>query len=533
MQSRNSVLTVNCCRRNCVQTFPRAKIHALRSQFFHEGGQYFKSHCHLDVHRQIHLDAHRNEMITLEGVDVCPVAWYTIMEVSRATYYRWKVNANNGLHVEHYGNAGTGKPRSHSLQAAATLRLMLEQTADHMPHRTTTIETGEKVVSKCLPSSWWWKDSLPEINIVNAQLGLNKVSPSGLSRIWNKSFPKYSPKSRGNSFARCGQCDKFKKLRAASTRGLCAADLWTRKLEAHIDAQTSHRELYYANRSLSEKEPTKVLTIIHDKMNHSKTASPHFSHKNKVTDSLMKLPVAVTGMIAHGHGDGRYAHYGLDIYSSDSNLTIGSIAKLLRDLEGPPVYSTWQLFVGGGSSPLFQALLTRANMCKGFLPPTAADPVMVALLLPVLNVQLDNACSDNKNRYVFSFFSLLVQKGVFREVYVNFLLVGHTHEDIDAMFGRWSYRLCANDYSTLPMLMKSLVDAEKQLVIPHLIEEVPNFKAFVDGFLYTGNDALEGHTNAQQFKFYKDGNGWPMMQYKLFCTDSEWLPRENGGIRLW
>jgi hypothetical protein len=24
-----------------------------------------------------------------------------------------------------------------------------------------------------------------------------------------------------------------------------------------------------------------------------------------------------------------------------------------------------------------------------------------------------------------------------------------------------------------------------------------------------------------------------MMQYKLFCTDSEWLPRENGGIRLW
>jgi hypothetical protein len=160
-------------------------------------------------------------------------------------------------------------------------------------------------------------------------------------------------------------------------------------------------------------------------------------------------------------------------------------------------------------------------MCKGSLPPTAADPVMVAPLPPVLNVQLDNAYSDNKNRYVFSFFSLLVQKGVFREVYVNFLLVGHTHEDIDAMFGRWSYRLYANDYLMLPMLMKSFMDAEKQPVIPHLIEEVPNFKAFVDGFLCTSNDVLEGHTNAQQFKFYKDGNGWPMMQYKLFCIDSE------------
>ena len=28
----------------------------------------------------------------------------------------------------------------------------------------------------------------------------------------------------------------------------------------------------------------------------------------------MKLLVAITGMIAHGHGDVRYAHYGLDIY---------------------------------------------------------------------------------------------------------------------------------------------------------------------------------------------------------------------------
>jgi hypothetical protein len=42
----------------------------------------------------------------------------------------------------------------------------------------------------------------------------------------------------------------------------------------------------------------------------------------------MKLPVAVTGMIAHGHGDVRYVYYGLDIYPSDSNHTVGSIAGL-------------------------------------------------------------------------------------------------------------------------------------------------------------------------------------------------------------
>jgi hypothetical protein len=118
-------------------------------------------------------------------------------------------------------------------------------------------------------------------------------------------------------------------------------------------------------------------------MDHLKTASPHFSHKNKVTNSFMKLPVAVTGMTAHGHGDVWYAQYSLDIYPSDSNHNIGSIAKLLRDLESPPVYSTWQLFVGGSSSPLFQAFL---YMCEGSFLPPAADPVMAALLPPILNV---------------------------------------------------------------------------------------------------------------------------------------------------
>jgi hypothetical protein len=112
------------------------------------------------------------------------------------------------MHAKQHGNVGTTKPRVHTLQATPTLCQMLEQSADHMPHKTTTLETGEKVVSKCLPSSWRWKDSLPELNIVNAQLGLNKVSASGLSRTRNKSFAEYSLKSRGDNFAQCGQCVK-------------------------------------------------------------------------------------------------------------------------------------------------------------------------------------------------------------------------------------------------------------------------------------------------------------------------------------
>jgi hypothetical protein len=146
-----------------------------------------------------------------------------------------------------------------------------------MSHKTRMLENGKKVVSKCLPSAWRWKDTLPELNIANDQFGLKPVSTTWLSRIRSESFLEYSTKSQGDNFARCKQCDKLKKLRAASTRGSRAEELWTWKLGTHVDAQRAHRELYYANCRLSEKQPKNVLTIIHDKMDHSKIVCPYFS----------------------------------------------------------------------------------------------------------------------------------------------------------------------------------------------------------------------------------------------------------------
>lgn len=48
-----------------------------------------------------------------------------------------------------------------------------------------------------------------------------------------------------------------------------------------------------------------------------------------------------------------------------------------------------------------------------------------------LFVQLDNTTKDNKNRFFFAFCEYLVHIGLFARVTVNFLPVGHTHEDID------------------------------------------------------------------------------------------------------
>jgi hypothetical protein len=98
---------------------------------------------------------------------------------------------------------------------------------------------------------------------------------------------------------------------------------------------------------------------------------------------------------------------------------------------------------------------------------------------------------------------------VFEEIQVFLMLVGHTHDDIDASFGRWSMKLRENDYPTIPMLMKSCMDLDEDPVIPGFIEEVPDFKEFVKP--YISDDTLMGHTKGRQFLFYREKNGNPLM----------------------
>ena len=208
------------------------------------------------------------------------------------------------------------------------------------------------------------------------------------------------------------------------------------------------------------------------------------------------------------------------------------MAKLLCDLELPPKSSSRELFMGSGSTNLFKAILKGTELCEAALPPLPEVLVPATPLPPILNVQMDNATSDNKNRYVFGFWSLLVAKKIFREVCVNFMIVGYTHDDIDALFGRWSMALKKESFPTISLLMKSFMDVESIPTIPHFIEEVADFKGFIDGKLNDSNDILVGHTKPQQVKFYLDSTGCPIMMYKMLCIDADWLGENGRGIKL-
>ena len=111
-----------------------------------------------------------------------------------------------------HGNTGLCKPRPHTIQATATLRCILDKSVDHMPHRSRVLASGKKVVSKGLSTTWKWKDTIPEVNEVNASFRLKEVSLSNLSKISQRSFEKYNAKRPGDNFARCSSCDKYHSL---------------------------------------------------------------------------------------------------------------------------------------------------------------------------------------------------------------------------------------------------------------------------------------------------------------------------------
>ena len=63
---------------------------------------------------------------------------------------------------------------------------------------------------------------------------------------------------------------------------------------------------------------------------------------------------------------------------------------------------------------------------------------------------------------------------------------------------------------------------------PFLLTEVPDFKAYCDGYICDGQEALIGHSKPLLFRFFMEGDT-PVMQFKAHVAIQSW----SGSIRLW
>ncbi len=88
---------------------------------------------------------------------------------------------------------------------------------------------------------------------------------------------------------------------------------------------------------------------------------------------------------------------------------------------------------------------------------TQSESVGPKSLQKKLLLQMDKCVKDNKNRYLLTVMLLLTMKEVFEEVKLGFLVVGHTHEDIDGWFGYLSKMLREQNNYILVDLMKTFM----------------------------------------------------------------------------
>ena len=130
---------------------------------------------------------------------------------------------------------------------------------------------------------------------------------------------------------------------------------------------------------------------------------------------------------------------------------------------------------------------------------------------------------------MFAFCAVLVGLRYFAEVYLSFLLVGHTHEDIDQRFSVISGTLKRQDIDSLQELLelikKGASHTEAFATSRHL-EYVWDWKEFITPYLYTGLNTFVGISTKHHFKFYLKENK-PFVQTKDYDRDPIWEPTDG------
>ena len=196
--------------------------------------------------------------------------------------------------------------------------------------------------------------------------------------------------------ADCNICFKLRE-KVHSRVPLAAKLAFAREWRAHLRWQYYDRCIYWSHRYAS-KNHTGVLTIIIDSMDKCKTAMPkyRFSQRSKEIDKFVRPRVILTAALAHG--------YCGCVWLADEGLTHGASAAI--EVLAQTIEKVWQKCQNEG---------------KPF--PTH------------LIVQSDNTTSQAKNNDFNLWMASLVARYHFKTTDVHYLTVGHTHEDIDQLFG--------------------------------------------------------------------------------------------------
>ena len=178
-------------------------------------------------------------------------------------------------------------------------------------------------------------------------------------------------------------------------------------------------------------------------------------------------------------------------------------------------------FTRGGANMMVEVMRRTISDLRDLLATKGMSLPRTAYL------SFDN-CGENKNRFKFAYYALLVELQLLDHVEVYFLVVGHTHSPLDQYFSVLSAKIGSTFFKGSPMAMRHLlaVAHSDKSARPAVVKLIP--------VLYDVSGGWEGHLCHIKyhqvphcFKFSRLTSGKAYMQYKLFSPEEDsyyWLP---------
>ncbi|KAL3678715.1 hypothetical protein R1sor_021671 [Riccia sorocarpa] len=557
----NKALEFSCtCTNTCMSKVLKKDVHEERSFFYNEP---FARHAAYILTKFDQPGFKDGKMLFVDGLLVCKPAFWTIYGFVRQTFYNYEkafmVRGSSLSEVaEKLGHmsvhfrvllflryfSGSLKPKDTTLFTKACMKMFFQQTAEPLPHKESKNDNTDGIMYR-LPKAYSREDVYKEICQKMIAVGLAPISGVAFENIWKKDFPNYGIHN-SSAFAKCETCIHCMNMLHRERRS-AERSKWEHLREMHLKHQMSGRNVYYSHRQLSTAEPTVYLSFIHDAMDLTKTIIPRLSEKHKsLMGQVQPLPLKVIGILNHGHEPSVVAHVSVGaLWPSDPNLTITSITKQLRDYEtyyagdmsGDLAFATEALH------PLFATLLHEEVFNKTVLgkrSQTRDDYFRITKeersrfmqgssstrkLPPHLYIQLDNSAKDNKNWAMMAFCSELIARGCCKTITMSFLLVGHTHEDVDAFFSKVNAAQGGKNIESLPHFLAEVYHAQSSKAYPRLIQEMADYKHHAIDYV----DKISSQSAPVAFRFYMRDN-LPVYQVQENYGD-RWVPPH--GRSMW
>ena len=319
-----------------------------------------------------------------------------------------------------------------------------------------------------------------DVFVLDQQMELPQIkwqdipSRSTFGRIWGKDFSRLRTR-KWIPFAKCSVCLDLRLLRE-KTKDIKERQRLDQKLRAHLKLVQRERNAYYNRKKLGIDKGSTYMSMIVDGADQGEYALPYEHIKNKGSETCEKIKMKLMGVLVHGVR--AFAYTVVPTCRQGVNVSIEAIHRTLVKL------------VRSGHK-----------------------------LPPKLYLQLDNTSKQCKSRFLFLYLGLLVHYGTFDKIVVSHLPVGHTHEDIDQMFSRFSVGLRSysawNRKEFADVLVNAFTFADQPVVVDH-IDEIANISDWGVAANLVKAHHWKGISAFKQFRVFLNSDGEAVMNARVY-----------------